>query len=262
MYFERKKYVKIRNFWFETDRNRSEESGADFAEYHDLARIPADKTGVIGIMKRQTLVTDLTADEEVLKSAFRKNTKYEIRRAVKEGCTAVFYDADVLKKNDELIRKINREHARLFRMKGARVKDEYPYMHAAASKNMLSASAAFFSDQAECVYHVYVTGNKTARLLHSVSVYRDAVSNDERSAIGRANRFLHFQDMMHFKEMGYAVYDWGGYSQEEEFKSISDFKLSFGGREETVYTIYYAASLLGKLLSGAVKKFWLKGFAE
>ena len=262
MYFERKKIVKIRDFWFEDDRNKEAEKGVDFVEYHDMSEIPHDKSNLLGKAERMTLISDLNKTEEKIMSSFRKNTKYEIRRAEKEGCSYVFYHSDEVMLHDDILRTINSEHIKLFKEKGVSSKDEYTYMKRAAENGMLSVSVASLADGLKCAYHVYIVGNGYARLLHAISIYRDATSNDEKNAIGRANRFLHSKDMMEFKTLGYRVYDWGGYSETEEFKSISDFKMSFGGEKKTVYTLFYATSLIGKLTSGLVKKYRLEGFVD
>lgn len=254
--------MKIRDFWFEDDRNKKEEKGADFAEYHDMLQLPKNMAGFIGKAERMTLISDLTVEKDIIQAAFRKNTRYEIRRAQKEGCKANFLGVDEIKQQDILIHKINQEHTKLFKKKGVRVKDEYDFMHAAAQKGMLIVSTAEVEDLGVCVYHVYVVGNQIARLLHSISVFRDTESNYERNAVGRANRYLHFEDMLYLKEIGYTTYDWGGYSDDEEVKSISDFKLSFGGEKRTVYTVFYATSLAGRLISGVVKRIKLKGFVD
>ena len=84
------------------------------------------------------------------------------------------------------------------------------------------------------VMHSYVLDNedKKARLLHSASDFRSMPSADDRALVGRANRFLHYNDMLHLKNCGFSVYDFGGIevdAESTEKTQISSFKLGFGG---------------------------------
>jgi hypothetical protein len=71
-----------------------------------------------------------------------------------------------------------------------------------------------------------------ARLLYSASQHLSSNVASERAIIGRMNRYLHFQDMLYFKELNYKVYDMGGYAYEtkdEVLQNINKFKDGFGG---------------------------------
>lgn len=269
MYFERTKIVKIRDFWFEEDRNLQAEKGGDYAEYHDIMNLPSNKEGYMGHMSRMTLVSNLEKSDEEIQSQFRKNTRYEIRRAKKENCFHRFYlckgnnkGTEVEEEIDGLLHRIDEEHAKLFLKKGIRTKDEYTFMYSAAKKGMLAVSVGFLQNGDEGAYHVYIVGNGMARLLHSISVFRETNDNEERNAIGRLNRFLHYMDMVELKQLGFNTYDWGGYSEKEEHKTISDFKMSFGGEKKRLYTVYYSTSVIGKILSIIVKERRLKGHID
>ena len=256
MYYQRTRGLRIKDFWFVEDRKREQEPGADFAQYHDMPEIPVDAQDMMVSYQRLTLVNDLTETEEDLMARFKKNTKYEIKRSAKEGSYAQFLSGDALLEKKEILARVDKAHAQMFADKGKKSKREYPTMLAAAKAGMLMVSVGYLADGRECAYHVYIIGNGTARLLHSISVFRGANSNEDRNAIGRLNRFLHYEDMLHLKQQGYTVYDWGGYSEEEQLKSISDFKKAFGGEITQIYTVIYATSPLGKLLSRLVK--WVK----
>jgi hypothetical protein len=55
--------------------------------------------------------------------------------------------------------------------------------------------------------------------------------------MGDANRLLHWQSMCDFKSMGILLYDWGGFSREEEsiqMQGINRFKESFGGEVKPI----------------------------
>lgn len=259
MHFDRKNIGTIRDFWFETDRNKEEEKGADFAQYHDLRSVSTDKHGLVVVQPRKTLVNNLNEDAEEIIAHFKKNTKYEVRRATKEGCYSKFIIGSEVCSHEDILKRIDSAHAQMFTDKGKQSKSEFPVMIAAARANMLAVSIGFLADGREGAYHVYIVGNGIARLLHSISVFREVETNDDKNAIGRLNRFLHYDDMINLKKSGYQTYDWGGYSEEEQLKSISEFKAAFGGDIIDVYTAIYATSMIGKLTSGVIKKFKFKG---
>lgn len=85
------------------------------------------------------------------------------------------------------------------------------------------------------VMHSYLIDNEDrgrVRLLHSASHFRSLLSSQERALVGRANRFLHYKDMLYFRNKGFSTYDFGGISiddNDEEQKKIGAFKRGFGG---------------------------------
>ena len=84
------------------------------------------------------------------------------------------------------------------------------------------------------VMHSYIIDreDKRVRLLHSASDFRSLSTSQERAIIGRANRFLHYSDIIYFKNNGFFIYDFGGISLDKndaEQLKISEFKRGFGG---------------------------------
>ena len=85
--------------------------------------------------------------------------------------------------------------------------------------------------------------SKRVRLLHSgTQRFSDVL---DRNMIARSNKYLHFKDMLKFKEEGFEIYDWGGIAYETEDKGlqgINKFKESFGGKlvkEKELLSILY-----------------------
>ena len=71
-----------------------------------------------------------------------------------------------------------------------------------------------------------------ARLVHSASWFR-AADKAQQAVNSRANRYLHWMDMLRLRELGFASYDLGGwYSGQEDVEklNINRFKEGFGGR--------------------------------
>jgi len=75
-------------------------------------------------------------------------------------------------------------------------------------------------------------------LLYSATTVNSKVSKSE---IGRANRFLHYEDIKYFKELGYRFYDLGGIAkdtQDDKLQGINKFKEGFGGELVRQYNYY------------------------
>ena len=71
--------------------------------------------------------------------------------------------------------------------------------------------------------------------------------NAMRNAIGRANKYLHWNDWLLLKKMGIVEYDWGGIASYDNPNGIDKFKMSFGGEYRKYYNISSTCSLRAKL---------------
>ncbi len=258
MYYTRRRIIKIRDFWFEDARQNEQEKGADYVQYHDMAMIMNDKSSLVMEYTTQTIVNDIRDDMEEIIMKFKRISRSQIKEAQKEGCTSVFYYGNEMKEKKDVLKKINYGRTSIFDSKGLKDISKYNEMLSAAKEGMLAVSIGKLPTGKECVYHVYIVGNGIARLLHSVSMFRDYESSDERNAVGRANRNLHYEDMINLKKLKVDVYDWGGYSESEKFKSISRFKASFGGEVKEIHRYIFAVSFIGKLFAGFIYKMLVK----
>ncbi|SDD76222.1 hypothetical protein SAMN05216464_102497 [Mucilaginibacter pineti] len=175
-----------------------------------------------------TKVIDISAPVTAIEANFDKNTAYEIRRAAKDGVTSImgtgikpfieFYNSFALTKG---LKKLN--------------KDFYKY------KPHLFITKAVHQGQ-DIVMHAYIRDNalQRVRLLHSASLFRNENDTQLKAVAGRANRLLHFDDICFFKQLGFKIYDLGGYAhdtKDTELLKINKFKDSFGGTllQETDY---------------------------
>ena len=91
---------------------------------------------------------------------------------------------------------------------------------------------------------VYLHKNN-AVLCYSASDFRG--ESVDRALAGRANKLLHWKDMLQLKEAGCEVYDWGNVSSFEEYNGIDTFKAGFGGAQQVLYNVAVGNSLRGKL---------------
>jgi hypothetical protein len=190
-----------------------------------------------------SLLSDLTADEQTLFAGFGGTNRYKIKRAQDRDRLAhcfittpaadldtfcAFYDAFAQQKG--LMTSYRRG------------------LWAACSAGRLILSSAS-RDGLTLVWHAYITDHKMATLLHTASHFR-GLDTDRRALIARANRWLHWRDMLSLKALGHERLCWGGMFEDEskaEQASINNFKREFGGRLERSYDCTVPLTLKGRL---------------
>ena len=76
-------------------------------------------------------------------------------------------------------------------------------------------------------------------------------ANEEipKNTLGMANRLLHKDELLAFKNAGKLVYDWGGAGTTEDVISITEFKKSFGGVEKIYYEFDEINGVLAKVIN-------------
>ena len=103
---------------------------------------------------------------------------------------------------------------------------------------------AFQGDE-DYAQHIYVCDEKNARLLYSVSNFR--TEGLDRNLIGRANKYLHWNDIQYLRNLDYQILDWGGISSMTNPNGVDKFKKEFGGSEAQYSNTIIGKSFIGKL---------------
>ena len=191
-----------------------------------------------------TLLSDLTLPEDELFMKFGKTNRYKIKRAdTRDGLTyryfaeplpvldtfCTFYDAFAEQKN--LFGCYRRS------------------LFAAAKAGQLSLSHAASDRGTPLVWHAYIGNGTRAILLHTTSHFRSAPP-EQRGRIARANRWLHWRDMLTLKAHGYRRMCWGGMFENEdppEHMNINNFKREFGGEPDVTYECTIPVTVRGRL---------------
>jgi hypothetical protein len=174
-----------------------------------------------------SLVIDLRLEESALLEGLNRDTKYKFRRAqTKDAVICVqesasghdqverflsFYDEFAVGKGLQSLRR--------------------EVVQARAAAGVLRFSRAEYEGRT-VVWHVHVVANGRASLLYSASHFRGEDDKETRAAIGRANRLLHWDDMLSCKSAGITHYDFGGWyagQTDEALLNINRFKEGFGG---------------------------------
>lgn len=150
-----------------------------------------------------------------------RSTSYQTRRAIREGVTLVpvSNSSDFISFYNLFARTKNRSKLTESELAGW---GQDIFGFAAVSEGQPLALHTYLVD----------AGLGRARLLHSASHFRASDDSSQRNAIARANRFLHYATMLHFKDRGITKYDMGGYaknSSDPVLQAIARFKDGFGG---------------------------------
>ncbi|GEM_PF-833649 len=201
----------------------------------------------------KTLCIDLDKSEEQLRKEMNRTTRYQINKAGRDHLTvkhlttvtkqdiiefAAFFNPFATEKGIELCRE-------------EKVK-------ALQNSNRLVISYVYHEDGRKMASHLYIIDEVRATMLYSCSG-RFTETDIPPLQIGRANRYLHWQDILFFKEQGYQVYDFLGLSIDEndqEQQNINKFKKGFGGREEINYQSFVPQTKKGIVMFFLLRLKW------
>ena len=223
--------------WYDEELPR--DSGVDIVLYRQR-EVPIPNARTTPFL---TMVTDLSVTEGAITEKFGKDCRYKIRRAeTKDGLRMEFITAP----EDRL------DEFRAFFDAFAREKAFWPcdrqWLIAACKARQLVLTSASRNGEA-LVWHAYLISGKAVWLQYTGSCFRNK-DNDYRALIGRANRWLHWKEMLRFKETGIERYDWGGLFEDESVPGnagINKFKRDFGGRQVRTYDCALPVTLKGRI---------------
>ncbi|MEW6301905.1 MAG: hypothetical protein AB1705_00430 [Verrucomicrobiota bacterium] len=101
-----------------------------------------------------------------------------------------------------------------------------------AAAGVLDLSVARDSQGKALVFHGNYRDHQRASQLHSPSLYPGLSDSATRNMIGRANRYLFWNDILRYKEAGLTRFDFGGWyagTTDAALLRINEFKRGFGG---------------------------------
>lgn len=184
---------------------------------------------VDGFNQFKTPIINLRSDSGVLFSSLSSGTRYKIRRAEREG-----YIPSVAGEPTETDMRSFCGFFDLFAASKKLSPANRAKLKALRDKNNLILSSVHNKEGQAIAMHAYVadTELERVRLLYSASHFRACSSSEERNAIGRANRLLHWHEIETLSRAGYSTYDLGGIptnDSDPEKNAIARFKSEFGG---------------------------------
>ena len=98
------------------------------------------------------------------------------------------------------------------------------------------------------IWHSYYCRDNRVHLLQSASVRHETDTNFN-SMIGRGNRYHHWEDILTFKNLGIAIYDFGGWyagNTDKQKLGINQFKEKFGGEIVRSFNCSYGRTFKGR----------------
>jgi len=194
-----------------------------------------------------TLITNLCQSDKEILQQFSQTVRYEIKRGLTDDITMSFFTFEDLRNNFSIAEDFKNTFMNYCDISNnqalKKVYDEQKIRSYIDNECVLLSKAEFANGK---VYHLYVYDENNALLVYSASDYRN--NEIDRNLAGRANKLLHYKDMLYLKFKGLSYYDWGNVASFESPNGIDKFKMSFGGTRMKVYSYFVGNSLLGKFL--------------
>ena len=201
-------------------------------------------TKVPGIQDNSyTIELNLEQDKEIIIANFSKQIRQQTKIAESEGTICYFHN-DV----DKFISFFNE-----FAIKKHIIttsKDVIIKMG-----NTVKMSFAVHNGQILAA-HSYLVDTEVGIVRHLHSATKRLDDQYDRNLIGRVNKYLTVNDIFYFKEMGFKIFDFGGYAKDttnDSLKGINNYKLLFGGSIVTCINYYSYNYWLLKRLSRLLK---------
>lgn len=249
----RKYFISIEHVWFNQCSSVLEtlnelNSKSEICFLHSCDFFITDVPKYCVEIEQNTLITDLTQTKESIFQKINKNYRYEIRRCEKENIVVKNYNSKEILKNSDIFEKFITVYNDMYKSKGLKTTFNKELMKAYIMADMVVFSAAFF-DNEPLVFHSYIVGDETTRFFYSASPFRS--NKYDASLIGRMNKYLHWNDLLYFKDIGVQKYDWGGIGKSLAVSGISQFKMKFSGDKSDVCTyqnIIVGNNWLGKII--------------
>jgi hypothetical protein len=221
-----------------------EEPGSVEADIVEYFQRPTPLSGV-DCREFYTPHLDLTRSLEDLRADLSRSFRLAINRAQREGCLIETWNRPDEGVVDDFLAFFDR-----FAAGKGLAPASAERLHALRRSAQLDLSAVS-RDRERLVWHAYLRACNRSRLLHSASLFREATTADVRNQIGRANRLLHWDDLVRFKEAGVQILDLGGWYQghdDEELLRVNRFKEGMGGYVVREFHCVRAASPRGHAL--------------
>ena len=176
-----------------------------------------------------TRVIDLTQPADTLLSQMDGFTAADIKKAAKKDQT---FCRRIDAKDQNSLREFADFYDRFAALKHLGPADR-PWLELTAQAGNLDIWAADAPSGERQAYHVFYCEGERVRSLHAASFYAHATSKEAQRKIGRANRLLIWEGMMHYQAAGLKIFDLGGWyngSTDQSLLGVNKFKEGFGGK--------------------------------
>ena len=235
----RRAFVSIADVFLDEE---VEELGVDIVNYlHRLKPIPG-----LSWSERHCLLIDLRQDAPDLMAQIGAHARQQIRRAQqKDGVSCERLNTESTASLGEFCDAYN-----TFADQKGQPRIPLRRLTLLAKGGILEVTRAATPAGMPLAWHAYVCAAGRTRLMFSCSHFRNHHDSASRSLIGRANRLLHWHDMLEFKQKGFTLYDMGGWHHagtDPELVRINQFKSEFGGYVAPSYSCKHPLTLKGRI---------------
>jgi hypothetical protein len=234
---ENKFYTK-ELFWFDLPTS--------FSNKIDLVELKSShrKVSILSISSHTLFVNLLENESDIFKN-IKKTTKYEINRALdKDQINCSFnYHPNIY--DIEIFENFYNKFAKRSGLGKLNINIISRYL---LNDKIILTSASF--NNKILVYHCYLNVGKMIRLLKSANNFDE--ENISKNIVSRANRLLHWKDILEFKEQNFNIYDFGGIylgKRNKKLISITEFKLNFSQHPIELYDCIKPITIVGFIVS-------------
>lgn len=180
-----------------------------------------------------TVCLDLGLEPDELLGNMHKQTRYKIRRAEKDELST---EIDLQPGPDKL-EQFCAFHNRFAEHKGI------PQANQARLESMRAAGQLVLSRalDARAQTLVWLSGLRTCGGLRRITGASVRHTAEDSNLVGRANRYLHWKEILKCRELGVRIYDLGGWyagDTDQAKLSINVFKNGFGGEVRKLHNTY------------------------
>jgi lipid II:glycine glycyltransferase (peptidoglycan interpeptide bridge formation enzyme) len=247
IYYRKKNGAKMAEIWYNFDEKLVEK--VDVLRYKYVTQ---KQDTAASFEELWTLLTDLEKSDDELFLQINKTCKYQINRAKNKDGVVGETLLETGEKNEQKITQYI-DFFNTFADSKGRSHIDFSDLEQFYDSGTFCVRTVVSGDGTALTMHGYVVSDNTARLHQSSSLFRNSEDAEYRNMVGRANRLLHWEDMLYFKQLGIKYYDFGGWfggeATTENYKEqllINQFKESFGGEKKQEYSFIMPASFLGK----------------
>ena len=174
-----------------------------------------------------SIMIDLRNDEDKIFGEFRKNCRYEIKRAKERD--NLYTDIN-MEPDEKDLSKVAEYYNVFAKAKGLPFFSISRY-RAAMNAGLLTIGMVRDSSDSILVCNGCLLDRDEGISTFSFGASHFRVDKEKAALISRANRYLHYEMMCYLKKNGYIGYDFGGLYIGDDLvlNGISDFKRGFGG---------------------------------
>ncbi|MEQ8235737.1 MAG: hypothetical protein ABRQ23_03045 [Syntrophomonadaceae bacterium] len=245
----RKRGIRISHVWFMEESDSLPDINTDIFYIHDCAFDNIAASSAI-VSTQLTWVSDLTMREDDILKSLSSESRRRIRRAQDDGISVNVFTSRELLERESLLKEFGSCHERMFEQKGLSSIFNNDILKTYIEADMIVLTVASYGGR-NIAFHSYITSTERVRGHYSVSVFRDG--NMDSKILQNANLYLHYKDMLYFKNRGVSHYDWAGIQSFENPSSIDIFKMKFPGEKRIHYNLFVGKSMVGKAILSIMK---------